>query len=107
MSLDLGMDDDELTIGLEDIKPSVVNRLLRNMVTRAARRKKMAGKRDSGDTDTEEPDEALEEMQKNSSLHSEKKGSAAPLQASEADFAKGDLRRALKSMPKGTLKKRK
>ena len=110
MSIEIdGDDDDTLAISLSDIKPSVVTRLLGDMFARSKRRKQLASKRTGTDEDAKdnEPDEALEEMQKNSSLHSEKRGSPAPVKANEEDFASGDLRRALKTMPAGTLRKRK
>lgn len=108
MSLDLDLDDndDALAVGFEDLKPSVATRLLRTLAVRAARRRKTADKRDSVRDTSDEPDEALEEMEKNSSLYSEKRGSPAPLKAKESDFAVGDVRRALKTMPKASRKKR-
>lgn len=107
MSVEIDMDDDDaLAIGFEDIKPSAATRLLRSLAMRAARRRKTRDKREEAQVDSDEPDEMLDEMEKNSSLHSEKRGSPAPLNAKEDDFAAGDVRRALKTMPKGSRKKR-
>lgn len=106
MSVDLDLDDDALSFGIEDVKPSAVTRMLKHLVVRAAKRRKMRSQRDTVMDPSDEPDDALMEMEKNSSLHSEKRGSPAPIRAKEDDFASGDVRRALKVVPKGARKKR-
>ena len=108
MSDDLDMET--LDIGFEDIKPNAMRRILRTVLSKGMMRRKMQSKRDSvGDAEdmNDDMDDTLDEMEKNSSLRDEKRGAPAPLPAKETDFAPGDVRRALKTMPKGTLKKRK
>lgn len=101
----------DMEIELADLKESAVRRLLRTVISQESKRSRMAGKRtkveiEDSEEDGEDDDDMESEMEKNASLAMEKKGSPAPINASESDFSKGIVRRALKRMPKSARTKK-
>jgi hypothetical protein len=107
-SVETDSDGVELDFDLSDVKESAVRRMLRHIITRGLRRNKMAAKRDNVEIESEQDDDAEEmesEMEKNASLAMEKRGAPAGIPAKESDFRAGDVRRALKAMPKSVIKK--
>jgi hypothetical protein len=100
-------DDDALAVGIEDLKPSVVQRLLKNVVMRNMRRSRPRFAKNRNETpdldDSEEEGES--ENDKLVALNEEKRGKPAPIPASESDFAEGTVRRAMKALPKTSRKR--
>jgi len=87
-------------IDLSDLKRSCVDRILRetvfaDMKSNAKRPGKMP--EDMDDEDEEEEEES--ESEKLASLHSETKGSPAPIPVTEEDFKKGSMRKAMSKVP--------
>jgi hypothetical protein len=102
------MDDSSLEIDFSEVTERGKTRLFKALYEKFRSSQQMAHKRDAGDDDDdyEEEDEAEVEMVKNSKLAMEKKGKPAAISATESDFPKGDVRRALKRLPKSDIKKR-
>lgn len=101
----------EMDIDLSDLKESAVRRLLRTVIGKEMTRSQMASKRTKVEVEVEDDDDSMleeqeSEMEKNSALAMEKKGSPAPISARESDFRRGDVRRALKRMPKSIRAKK-
>lgn len=107
MKIEAEDDDDALAVGIEDLKPSVVQRLFKTVVMRNMRRSKPRFSKPAENTpdDEEYLDEGETENDKLVALNEEKRGKPAPLPATESDFAEGTVRRAMKSLPKAARKK--
>jgi hypothetical protein len=98
----------DMDIDLSDLKESAVRRLLRTVIGKEMNRSRLSSKRTKIEVQNEddELDDVESEMEKNASLAMEKKGSPAPIAARESDFREGDVRRALKRLPKSTRGKK-
>jgi hypothetical protein len=101
-------DDSSLEIDFSEVTERGKARLFKALFEKVRNSQQMAHKRSasSDDVDDYEDDETELEMVKNSKLAMEKKGAPAPVTATESDFPKGDVRRALKRMPKSAIKKK-